>query len=79
MADVIVLKPRRNNAPMVWDGISYQPVEDELGVFHLDVTEPAHLARMAQYPDIYVLPAANVDAANVDAADGKKGRRSRLR
>lgn len=71
MADVIVLKPRRNNAPMVWDGISYQAVEDELGVFHLDVTEPSHLERMAKYPDVYALPAA-------DVSSGKRGRRPRL-
>lgn len=74
MADVIVLKPRRNNSPMVWDGISYQAVEDELGVFHIEVTEPAHLARMAQYPDVYALPA---DDANASSSN-KRGRRTRL-
>lgn len=56
MTSVIVLVPRRNNSPFTFNGIRYQPVEDDVGVLRMEVGDPEYLAFMSAYPDVFEMP-----------------------
>lgn len=57
MPEVIVLKPRRNNSPFRFNGVSYPQVEDEIGVVRINVDDPEFLKFMSENPDTFEVPA----------------------
>jgi hypothetical protein len=69
MPEVIVLKPRRNNSPFQFNGVSYPQIVDELGVVRLEVEDPEFLTFMAENPDTFEVPAGVVPAPAPEAAD----------
>ena len=71
MVDVVVLKPRRNNSPFLYNGVEYPQIIDDLGVSHIEVDDPEYLAYMAKHPDTWELPADAFEApTDAELANG---------